>query len=135
MLNKGILVLGSNYEKEKNVEAARQLLKVSFPHIRFAPEVYTRPVGCHNPESFLNQVALLKTSLPQPSVSQLLKEIETTIGRTPEDKIKEQIVIDIDLVWWNNVPLKPSDLSREYIRKGIEELDSQLPEDNAPSLK
>lgn len=135
MLSKGILVLGSNYEKEKNVEAARQLLKVSFPHIRFAPKVYTRPVGCRNPESFLNQVALLETSLPQPSVSQLLKEIETTLGRTPEDKIKEQIVIDIDLVWWNNVPLKPSDLSREYIRKGIEELDSQLPKDNNPSLK
>lgn len=128
MLNKGILVLGSNYKKEKNMEAARQLLEASFPDIRFAPEVYTRPIGCRNPESFLNQVALLETSLPQPSVKQILKKIETTLGRSPEDKIKEQIVIDIDLVWWNNIPLKPSDLSREYIRKGIVELSSQLPE-------
>lgn len=124
MINKGILVLGSNFRKEEKIEKARKALQSLFPDICFAEAVYTKPVDCNCTENFLNQVAAITTGHSQEQVCCLLKEIECSLGRTPGDKAKCQIPIDIDLVMWNNSILKPADLSREYIHRGIEELET-----------
>ena len=53
-------------------------------------------------------------------VKAILKKIEKILGRTQEDKKRGIIAIDIDLLQWNHQVLKPDDLQREYIQKGIE---------------
>ena len=47
-------------------------------------------------------------------------------GRRPEDKTAEKIPLDIDLLVYGNEILKPKDLRREYIQKGVEELGTLL---------
>jgi len=48
-----------------------------------------------------------------------LKHIEQIAGRLPEDKAKEKILLDIDILICDDRVLKPSDLEREYVRKGL----------------
>ena len=51
-----------------------------------------------------------------------LKAIEQSAGRHPEDKKEEKISLDIDLLSFDDRVLKPEDLKREYVVKGLEEL-------------
>ena len=62
MLNRVIIGLGSNLDKEKNMAAAVRLLEDCFVSIRFSAAVYTEPVGMNNPALFLNRVAVAFTS-------------------------------------------------------------------------
>ncbi|WP_106830718.1 2-amino-4-hydroxy-6-hydroxymethyldihydropteridine diphosphokinase [Parabacteroides pacaensis] len=124
-MNIGILGLGSNYRKEENMELARKMLEDSFHSIRFSKPVYTKPHHCKNPELFLNQVGWLETDLSKEEVTSILKHIETLLGRTPQDKLKEQIPIDIDLIQWNKEIIKEQDISRDYIIQGLHFLQQQ----------
>jgi 2-amino-4-hydroxy-6-hydroxymethyldihydropteridine diphosphokinase len=51
-----------------------------------------------------------------------LKTIEKEAGREKEDKKREKVCLDIDLLVFDNRVLKPEDLKRDYILKGLEEL-------------
>jgi hypothetical protein len=51
-----------------------------------------------------------------------LKAIEQSAGRRPEDKKEEKVSLDIDLLSFDDRVLKPEDLKREYVVKGLEEL-------------
>lgn len=122
MLNTAILGVGSNYQPEKHMQQAAIQLAKLFPDIRFSRPVYTVPENMRNPDLFLNRAALFHTPTGLAEVRHLLKQIETCLGRTPEDKQKEQIVIDIDLVKWNDLILKPADFERAYLTEGIRRL-------------
>ena len=51
-----------------------------------------------------------------------LKTIEREAGREHGDKKKEKVCLDIDLLVFDDRILRPEDLKREYVRKGLEEL-------------
>ena len=53
---------------------------------------------------------------------QPLKWREQSAGRRPEDKKEEKVSLDIDLLSFDDRVLKPEDLKREYVVKGLEEL-------------
>ena len=65
-------------------------------------------------------MAIAYTRFSLEEVKAILKKIEKILGRTQEDKKRGIIAIDIDLLQWNHQVLKPDDLQREYIQKGIE---------------
>ena len=119
MTNIGILGIGSNYRPEKQMLEAERQLTGLFPGIRFSPAVYTTPDNMRNPALFLNRVAIFSTELPETEVRRMLKQTETLLGRTPEDKRNERIAIDLDLVKWNDRILKPADFERAYLAEGI----------------
>ena len=98
---------------------ARDRLTGFFPDIRFGKEMETQPLSLQNPSLFLNQLAAFETGLDQESVIACLKEIEAQAGRLPGDKGKEKIVLDIDLLKYDDVVLKPEELKRDYIILGI----------------
>lgn len=120
MLNKLVIGLGSNWEGELKIKAADEQLCFYFDTIRFSEPVYTEPIGIQSPNWFLNQVAIAYTRFSLEEVKATLKKIEKILGRTQEDKKRGIIAIDIDLLQWNHQVLKPDDLQREYIQKGIE---------------
>lgn len=122
MLNKVILCLGSNRDKERNIELADQLLRDHFVSIYFSEAVYTEPMDMRDPSLFLNQVATAFTSEEPDQLIDLFKQIEKKLGRTPEDKQNENILIDIDLLQWNDRVLKPHDLQRPYIQSALRSL-------------
>lgn len=129
MLNKVIVGLGSNQDKEKNMAHAVELLRDYFVSIRFSGAVYTEPVNILNPSLFLNQVAVAFTEEEPDEIIKYFKSVEKQLGRMPEDKLKESIPIDIDLLQWNDRVLKPSDIQRSYIQSALLMLSDERQED------
>lgn len=99
--------------------ARRELLRF-FPSIRFSGIMETQPLQISNPEPFNNQIAVFNTENTLHEVIGVLKSIEKASGRTPGES--RLIPLDIDLLCYDGVILKPEDWKREYIASGINEL-------------
>lgn len=117
--NRAILSLGSNTNKEKNMERAAEILRAHFVFIQFSQSVYTEPIDCPLSTTFLNRVAVLYSEKSPEEIRSILKDIECRIGRRPEDKSQGRVPIDIDLLQWNDHVLKAGDLARKYVLDGI----------------
>lgn len=119
--NRIILSLGSNQNRERNMDWAVEFLENAFDHIFFSERIETPPCGSLTGSSpFLNQIAITYTSLNIEDLTLCLKTIEKKIGRCPEDKSKGIIPIDIDLLQWNETILKPEDMQRDYIQSCLQ---------------
>lgn len=129
MWNKLVLCLGTNIDCEMNMERAEALLTDYFDSICLSGKVYTEPVGLPGSTLFLNQVAIAFTPASLEEVGRVLKGMELQLGRTPESKRTGMIPIDIDLLQWNNVVLKPADMGREYVRMLLLWLSSAMEKD------
>ena len=117
-----LICIGSNYNRKENLLLARRRLTALFPSSRFTGEQETRPLFFRNPALFSNQVARFYTDADAERVVKELKTIEKEAGREKEDKKREKVCLDIDLLVFDNRVLKPEDLKRDYILKGLEEL-------------
>ena len=151
MINICLICIGSNYNQKKNFLLLRKLILLKilykailqaihittlflahqklhalFPDIRFAKEEVTKPLWFRNQALFTDQVAVFSTIDEEWQVKAKLKDIEHEAGRHPEDKLEEKVCLDIDLLIYDGKILKPDDLKREYIQKGIEELEYYL---------
>lgn len=125
MLNKIILSLGSNQDQEKNMAEAVRILRNQFVSIAFSNSVYTEPIGLTGSAPFLNRVAVAYTSEQPDEIKHLLKRIKYKLQRMPDDKNFGIVPIDIDLLQWNELILKPDDLRRYYIIEGIRALENE----------
>lgn len=121
-MNTAVLGIGSNYCSESNIQTASEILTQYFTNIRFSKPLFTNPVNIPNPVPFLNCTAILNTQSDYTEVSSILKSIEKILGRAPEHKKLHKIIIDIDLLQWNNTPLKSDDLQQPYTQIGLQEL-------------
>ncbi len=117
-----LVSIGSNYCKEEKLLFARTNLCTIFPSVKYSDELETKPLNMTNPALFLNQVARFTTSLPIEKVSAILKELELIAGRTPKSKQREEIPLDIDILMHNDVVIRPEEMKRDYIIRGIESL-------------
>lgn len=118
------ICIGSNFNRKENIRLARQRLTELFPSIRFAKEMETKPLFFSNPDFFINQVASFLTENEEDKVTGRLKAIELEVGRRPEDKAAEIVRLDIDLLMYDDKVIKPKDLKRDYIQKGLDELNT-----------
>lgn len=116
------LSLGSNEKAQANIEEAQVFLANLLGDVTYSSLMETAPIEMSNPSKFLNQVAYLETTYRREQITKILKEIEQRIGRKKEDKLKEIVRIDIDLLVFDGLVLKEEDLVRDYIKKGIEEI-------------
>ena len=117
-----LMCIVSIYNCKEHHLLARRRLTALFPSIRFTGEQETRPLFFRNPALFSNQVARFYTDADAERVVKELKTIEKEAGREKEDKKREKVCLDIDLLVFDNRVLKPEDLKRDYILKGLEEL-------------
>lgn len=117
-----LICIGSNEDREEHLLLARRELRTLFPTIRFAEEELTKPLFFRNPVLFVNQVAVFSTDAAIDEVVEQLKAIESKAGRRPEDKAEERVRLDIDLLSYDGHILKPKDMKRVYIIKGLSQL-------------
>ena len=117
-----LLCLGSNSNRHFHMEEARKALMKLFPNIRFSKEMTTEAIGDKFLSPFSNQVAKLETSLTIEEIRNLLKKIEKDNGRLPEDKEQGIVKLDIDLLMYDDLTLKPNDMEKDYVVKGISSL-------------
>ena len=94
------ICIGSNVNRKENLALARKRLSELFPNIRFSAEADTDA----------DEIILH------------LKDIEREAGRTPEEKKQEIVRLDIDLLSCDSRVYKPEDLKRDYIIRGLKEL-------------
>ena len=118
-----LLCLGSNLDGATRLSAARHALLSHFPDIRFSQEMVTEAIGTGFLSPFHNQVARFTTPLSAEEVRAILKQIERDNGRLPEDKANGIVKLDIDLLVVDEVVLKAKDLEREFVIRGMEELE------------
>lgn len=117
-----LLCMGSNTDRFAQLSGARKALSAAFPGINFGEPMETEAIGSEFHSPFSNQLARFTTMLTPDSVHHLFKELEHRSGRTLQDKAAGVVKLDIDLLVYDNVILKPEDMQREYIRKGLAEL-------------
>lgn len=118
-----LLSIGSNTYAENNIRKAKKLLRKQFSEISFSENCQSKPYGEKYKRPFLNLLAIFRSENSIEEVNVLLKEIEKTMGRKTEDKEKGKVVIDIDMIRYDNEILKPKDFERSYIRDLIAFLD------------
>ena len=117
-----LLCLGSNSNRHFHMEEARKALMKLFPNIRFSKEMTTEAIGDKFLSPFSNQVAKLETSLTIEEIRNLLKKIEKDNRRLPEDKEQGIVKLDIDLLTFDDLILKPNDMEKGYVLEGISSL-------------
>lgn len=125
-MNKGLISIGSNTDSKDNLTVCVQLLKDKFERIIFSDTSETKPYGTNYKNDFMNQLAYIYTDKEKQEVIALLKQLEHDMGRTPADKKKGIVIIDIDLVIWNREILKPEDIKRSYITKLLPGLSGKI---------
>lgn len=115
-MNKGLISIGSNKNRDNNLANCQRILKTMFPDIVFSNISVTKPYGNNYRYNFINQLAFIHTHKTREEIISLLKSLEKDMGRTLSDKKKGIVIIDLDLVIWNNEILKPEDMERNYIK-------------------
>lgn len=117
-----LICLGSNLDATTHLSAARNALLSHFLEIYFSEEMVTEAIGNGFLSPFHNQVVSLKTSLSAEELRTVLKGIEQAQGRLPEDKAQGIVKLDIDLLKYDEVILKPNDMEREFVMEGIRQI-------------
>ena len=112
--------IGTNENREVNLDFAHRQLGRLYPDIAYSPVLDTQAVGMKHPCRFLNQVACFHTQTTREETRSDLKRIEKEAGRTPEEKIREIIRLDLDLLIYDGEVLKPHDLERSFVREGLD---------------
>lgn len=116
--------IGSNECRKENLLLARNRLRELFHTVYFSTEEDTEPLFIKRSFPFSNQLARFESSRSADEVILLLKTIEMEAGRTPDDKKMEIVRLDIDLLLCDDVVVKPDDMNRDYISRGLSELSS-----------
>ncbi len=112
-----LIGIGSNFEGQKNLSFARQELANYFPDIVYSEEIITSPLFLQkNKDPFSNQLAHFTSKLSAEEIKRICKIIEERAGRTDEEKRSEIIRLDLDLLKFDEMILKPQDMKREYIK-------------------
>lgn len=126
-MNKALLSIGTNEDRETNLDLCHNLLGELFEDIIYSATSITVPYGNSYKNDFLNQLAIIYTDKEKDDVSHLLKSLEKEMGRNDADKEKGIVKIDVDLVIWNDEVIRPTEISRTYIIDLLPSLQISLP--------
>lgn len=122
-MNKYLLCIGSNTDREFNMQKCKEKLSTLYPDIEFSEMIETEPVGDGYIESFFNQLVIIETNEEQSIVDQKLNGIEIELGRLSTDKSNGIVKIDVDLLAVNETIIKQDDFKRPYIPQLLAKID------------
>lgn len=117
-----LLSMGSNINGSTHLSIARKALCTAFPDIFFGEQMQTVPIRMNTPHLFENQLGCFTTSRNAEEVISFFKKIESNCGRKPEDKEQGIVILDLDLLMYDEEVLKPEDMQRPYVIKGLKAL-------------
>jgi 2-amino-4-hydroxy-6-hydroxymethyldihydropteridine diphosphokinase len=112
-----ILSIGSNTFAKTNIDKAKRMLSFLFPGIVFSEPILTEPEDDKYAYLFRNVLAKADTEMSQEEVIDKIKQTERAVGRTPRDKYLGRMIIDIDLIQYEDRVLRPQDYERDYVQQ------------------
>ena len=120
--------MGSNLPSAAEVLAKARdwLAQLSDAEVLFSSPVWTEPVDFPSPALFMNQVALMTTTLTPTIVRDSLKRMERLAGRRHGEKQRGIVRLDLDLLAVDGTVLRHSDWKRSYVSQGVEELEQRI---------
>ena len=122
---KAVLGLGSNTcgSRATNIMGALNMIGRRIGRVAEVSNFYeTSPLGPNSgTHPYINAVAIVETALAQEEIESRLKEIEYDSGRDRHDP-NHMITIDIDLVLWNGIVIRPHEIDRDYFARGWKEV-------------
>lgn len=122
-MNTAIVMLGSNFHKEGNLERTKELLSEVFEITGESRILQTKARGKKsNSEDYLNQAITLLSADSAKETQRHFKHIEDLLGRSPLTNMMGDVPIDIDLIFWNGVQ-KRNDYDRfDFVKELVDEL-------------
>ena len=126
MTHEVVIGLGSNIDPEANLEQAVQELKSRFKVSKRSQWTRTKPIGIQDQPDFYNGALLIETELEQQSLKKELKRIEDILGRDRNLPKFGPRTIDLDILIWNKKVVDEDYYVRDFLRKGVEEIISDL---------
>lgn len=124
IVTKIIISLGSNMLPEYHIDQAVYLLRQTFGELIVTRQLWTEPVGMESSCKFLNMLVMASTAWSMQQVQEELKRIEVLCGRKPEDKAKGIVVVDADLLLYNDKRCHLNDWQRDYVKILMDELEA-----------
>ena len=121
-----VIGLGSNIDPEANLEQAVLELKSRFKVSKRSQWTRTKPIGIQDQPDFYNGALLMETELEQQSLKKELKRIEDILGRDRSLPKFGPRTIDLDILIWNKKVVDKEYYERDFLRKGVEEIISDL---------
>lgn len=122
-MNTAIVMLGSNFHKEENLERTKELLSEVFEITGESRVLQTKARGKKsNSADYLNQAIILLSADSAKETQRHFKHIEDLLGRSPLTNMMGDVPIDIDLIFWNGVQ-KRNDYDRfDFVKQLVDEL-------------
>ena len=118
--------IGSNIDREKNIETAVRELDDSYGPLMLSTVYESEPVG-FNGDNFLNLVAGFDTDSPIETVIARLRAIEKACGRERQDNDERSRTLDIDLLIYGDLS-RHDDEVRPESAHGRQELRVPVPQ-------
>ena len=131
MTNNFIILLSSNQDAYKQLDTSRKLLLEAFPNTRFSQSlesetvIHGREIICENGGIYLNAIAIGTSSMEQNEMHAFLKDMETSLGRVRGSQLHGMVAIDLDLVEWNKIVLRPKDAAQSYYKACLGDLNGE----------
>lgn len=113
-----LISLAANCRHEKNLSEARIRLRQVLSALTYTPELWTDPVGGGDGK-YLNQLAKGCTELDADTLQSALKQIEHDMGRTPEERQRGIVRIDLDLLDYDGCRHHLRDWGQPYVKELI----------------
>jgi 2-amino-4-hydroxy-6-hydroxymethyldihydropteridine diphosphokinase len=121
-MNTALIMIGSNYNAETNMELAKEKLSEYFEIVSQSSTLMTKAVGKKYKGDFRNEALSILSDDTSEGTRAMFKQIEKDMGRTHESKAKGEVPIDIDLIFWNEY-LVHEDYNRfPFVKKCIDEI-------------
>jgi 2-amino-4-hydroxy-6-hydroxymethyldihydropteridine diphosphokinase len=108
VMAKAYIGLGTNMgDRQRNLERAVELLPSEGVIVESVSGIYeTEPWGFESETSFLNMAASLETEMPPEDLMKYLLSLEAIMGRIREGKGYQARLIDIDLLFYDNLVIE-----------------------------
>ncbi len=111
------LDIGSNIEREKNIQSCVDELRMAFPDISFSKAYESDALGFDG-DPFINLSAALQTRLSYDELKHYLKELEDRHARKRNNDKFIARTLDVDILLFGDLVLQPDiDLPRAEILK------------------
>ena len=122
-MNRAVIGLGSNVKNALALLDAccREIASVAVS-VRFSPCYETPAVGAVPSPDYCNCVGIVETEWDYDQLYRCFKDMEKAAGRTPEQKLRGEVPLDIDIVVWNDEVKRPRDMEQDYMQIGLARL-------------
>lgn len=118
-----IACVGTNVNHQSNIVKAREILDNTFAGCRFSRVMLTLPIGMDNTNvRFANMLVVFNSTLDTEEIVSKLKQIERQCGDTRLARSQGEVVMDIDLLRYDDERFHQSDWQRHYVKTLMEEI-------------